>query len=491
MLLSKLIENYKNKLKLINFRDVNIGGIQSNSKEVKLNDVFFALDGFNVKGIDFVDEAIKNGTKVVVCAKDEKYSNNNIIVIKTSDVIGLLGEFLRIFYAKKPRHIIGITGTSGKTSVAEFTRKAIQQLGFNSASIGSLGVNFENSHLKKNAMTMPELVDLHEKLNYLKTEKNIDFVAMEMTSQGMHQRRNEGIDVEIGIFNNISPEHLDYHKTMEEYFKQKMTLFKTILKNGSPVVLNSDIPEFEKVKEICFSKQHKILSYGFNGDLKILEMKPNVEKQTIRFQYLNKNYVLNTHLIGKFQAMNLLATLCILIQLNLNQDIEKLVSILENIREVEGRMQLVAKKSNGASIYIDYAHKSDALKQVLTAMREHISSDKKARIVVLFGCDGERDKTKRPVMGKIANDLANIVFITDDNPRSENPTTIRKEIMAGCPNAFNIGDRKLAIEKAIDLLEPKDTLILAGKGHEKYMIIGKDVLPFDELQIVEDYLKND
>ena len=491
MLLSKLIENYKNKLEFINFRNVNIGGIQSNSKEIKPNDMFFALQGLNTNGIDFVDEAIKNGAKVIVSSRQEKYIKGDVIIIKTDDVIGLLGEFLRIFYNKKPKHVIGITGTSGKTSIAEFVRQAIQRLGYNSASIGSLGINFENSHLKKNSMTMPELVDLHEKLNYLKTEKNIDFVAIEMTSQGMHQRRNEGIDVEIGVFDNITPEHLDYHKTMEEYFNQKMTLFKTILKNKSRVVLNADIPEFEKIKEICLAKQHKILSYGFNGDLKILEIIQNANKQTIKFQYLNKNYVLNTNLAGKFQATNLLATLCVLIQLNISQDIEKLLSVLQNIREVEGRMQLVAKKSNGASIYIDYAHKSDALKQVLIAMQQRISSDKKARIVVLFGSDGERDKTKRPVMGKIARDLADIVFITDDNPRSEDPATIRNEIMAGCPNAFNIGDRKLAIQKAIDLLEPKDTLILAGKGHEKYMIIGKDILPFDELQIVKDYLKND
>ncbi|MDD2839590.1 MAG: UDP-N-acetylmuramoyl-L-alanyl-D-glutamate--2,6-diaminopimelate ligase [Rickettsiales bacterium] len=491
MLLSKLISDFKNELELFNFKDTNVNGIQSNSKQIKLDDVFFAVDGLNVKGINFVDEAIKNGAKVVICSKIEEYTNKNVIIIKTNDVIGLLGKFLNIFYAKKPKHIIGITGTSGKTSIAEFTRQTIQELGYDSASIGSLGINFENSHLKKNAMTMPELVDLHEKLNYLKTEKNIDFVAIEMTSQGMHQQRNEGINVEIGVFNNITPEHLDYHKTMEEYFKQKMQLFKTILKDGSPVVLNADVPEFNKVKDICLAKKHKILSYGFNGDLKILEIKSNSNGQTVKFKYLNEEYILNSHLIGKFQVMNLLATLCILIQLNINSNIEKLIGILEKIKEVEGRMQLVAKKVNGALIYIDYAHKPDALKQVLETMREHISHDKKARVIVLFGCDGERDKTKRSVMGKIANDLADIVFITDDNPRSEDATTIRNQIMEWCPNAFNIGDRKLAIEKAIDLLEPKDTLILAGKGHEKYMIIGKDVLPFDELQIVKDYLKND
>ena len=324
----------------------------------------------------------------------------------------------------------------------------------------------------------------------LKKVKNIDYGAMELTCQGMDQGRSEGVDVEIGVFNNITPEHLDYHKTMEEYFNKKMILFKDILKDGSSVVLNADVPEFDKIKDICNKKHHKILSYGFKGDLKIQKITPTLKGQSVAFEYLDRNYTLNTPFIGKFQVMNLLATLCILIQLSIEKDINKLIKILENVKNAEGRMEYIASKKNGASIYIDFAHKPDALRQVLETMREHISYDKEARIVVLFGCGGDRDKTKRPVMGKIANDLADVVFITDDNVRTENPKTIRDEIMVGCPNAFNIGDRKIAIQKAIDFLQPKDILILAGKGHEKYTIIGKEILPFDEFEIVREYLKN-
>lgn len=489
MLLSKLIENFKNELEISNFKDIEFNSIQSDSRLVKNNDIFFALDGRTRKGIDFVDKAIENGAKVIVCNKNENYKNDNLVIIKTNDTLKLLGKCLNIFYAEKPKHIIGITGTSGKTSVAEFTRQAIQKLGIDSASIGTLGVNFENSHMKEDTLTMRELVDLHEKLNYLKKVKNIDYVAMELTSQGMDQGRSEGVDVEIGVFNNITPEHLDYHKTMEEYFNKKMILFKDILKDGSPVVLNADVPEFNKIKDICNKKHHKILSYGFNGDLKIQKITPTLKGQTIDFKYLGKNYTLNTSFIAKFQVMNLLATLCILIQLDIEKDINKLIKILENVKNAEGRMQYVASKKNGASIYIDYAHKPDALRQVLETMREHISYDKEARIVVLFGCGGDRDKTKRPVMGKIANDLADVIFITDDNPRTEDAKIIRDEIMVGCPNAFNIGGRKIAIQKAIDFLQPKDILILAGKGHEKYTIIGKEILPFDEFEIVKNYLK--
>lgn len=490
MLLSKLIENFKNELEISNFKDIEFNSIQSDSRLVKNNDIFFALDGRTRKGLDFVDKAIENGAKVIVCNKNENYKNDNLVIIKTNDTLKLLGKCLNIFYAEKPKHIIGITGTSGKTSVAEFTRQAIQKLGIDSASIGTLGVNFENSHMKEDTLTMRELVDLHEKLNYLKKVKNIDYVAMELTSQGMDQGRSEGVDVEIGVFNNITPEHLDYHKTMEEYFNKKMILFKDILKDASSVVLNADVPEFDKIKDICNKKHHKILSYGFKGDLKIQKITPTLKGQSVAFEYLDRNYTLNTPFIGKFQVMNLLATLCILIQLDIEKDINKLIKILENVKNAEGRMEYVASKKNGASIYIDFAHKPDALRQVLETMREHISHDKEARIVVLFGCGGDRDKTKRPVMGKIANDLADVVFITDDNVRTENPKTIRDEIMVGCPNAFNIGDRKIAIQKAIDFLQPKDILILAGKGHEKYTIIGKEILPFDEFEIVREYLKN-
>lgn len=489
MLLSKLIENFKNELEISNFKDIEFNSIQSDSRLIKNNDIFFALDGRTRKGLDFVDKAIENGAKVIICNKNENYKNDNLVVIKTNDALKLLGKCLNIFYPNKPKHIIGITGTSGKTSVAEFTRQAIQKLGIDSASIGTLGVNFENSHMKEDTLTMRELVDLHEKLNYLKKVKNIDYVAMELTSQGMDQGRSEGVDVEIGVFNNISPEHLDYHKTMEDYFDKKMILFKDILKDGSPVVLNADIPEFDKIKDICNQKHHKILSYGFKGDLKIQKITPTLKGQSVDFEYLGKNYTLNTPFIGKFQVMNLLATLCILIQLGIEKDINKLIKILENVKNAEGRMEYVASKKNGASIYIDYAHKPDALRQVLETMREHISHDKESRIVVLFGCGGDRDKTKRSVMGKIANDLADVIFITDDNPRTEDAKIIRDEIMVGCPNAFNIGGRKIAIEKAINFLQPKDILILAGKGHEKYTIIGKEILPFDEFEIVREYLK--
>ena len=491
MLLSELVESAKEELEILNFKDVNIDGIQSDSRLIKENNVFFAMDGINVKGIQFADKAIENGAVAIVCSRKENYGNNKAIIIKCDNPLELLGKFLSVFYKEKPQHIIGITGTSGKTSVAEFTRQAIQKLGFDSASIGTLGVNFENSHLKEDTLTMRETVDLYEKLNYLKKEKSIDYVAMEFTSQGLHQKRAVGIEVEVAAFNNITPEHLDYHKNMDEYLNQKLRLFTEVLKKGGTAVINADIPEFEKIKGVCLKEGHKILTYGYNGDIKIKNIATHFEGQTVSFEYDKKEYELNTPFIGKFQVMNLLAALAIIIALKIESSIEKIIKVLENIKQAEGRMELAGKKKNGAVIYIDFAHKPDALKQVLETMREHISNDKEARIGVLFGCGGDRDKTKRPVMGKIANDLADMVFITDDNPRTEDAAIIRSEIAATCLKGYNIGDRKKAIEKAISMLEPKDILILAGKGHEKYTIIGHEQFPFDEFKIVQDCLKNE
>ena len=488
MLLSKIINSFKNELEILNFKDQEINGIESDSRLIKKNDIFFALDGLKSKGIDFADKAIDNGATVIVCSKKYDYNNNNLTIIKCDDSVEMLGKFLNVFYPNKPKHIVGITGTSGKTSTAEFTRQIIQNLGHDSASIGTLGVKFKDEKIKSGTLTMLETVELHQKLNMLKAEKNIDYVSMEFSSQGMHQRRGIGINVDVAVFLNLSPEHLDYHKTMEEYFKQKTTLFTKILKDGGTAVLNADVPEFEKLEKICNDRGVKIISFGKNGDIKIKDIKPLAKGQNITILYQGKEYLLELPFIGTFQAMNVLTAISAVVALNIESSFEKILKAVNGIKQAEGRMQLAGIKSNGATIYVDYAHKPDALQKVLEATREHINKDSGSRIFILFGCGGDRDKTKRPVMGKIANDLADVVIITDDNPRTEDATTIRQEVASTCPKAYNIGDRKQAIEKAIDMLEKDDILILAGKGHEKYTIIGKELSHFDEFEIVRDYL---
>jgi UDP-N-acetylmuramoyl-L-alanyl-D-glutamate--2,6-diaminopimelate ligase len=336
---------------------------------------------------------------------------------------------------------------------------------------------------------MREIVDLHSKLSMLKNDKNIDYVAMEMTSQGLDQRRSEGVELEVGAFNNISPEHLDYHKTMDEYLEKKMILFKEVLKKGSKVVLNADIPEFEYIKGVCLEREHKILSYGYNGDIKIIEIKNSPEGQSVKLKYDSKDYVLNTPFIGDFQVMNLLGALGIVISLGVEPDINKILLALGKVKAASGRMEFAGKKKNGALIYVDYAHAPDAYEKLLKTVRNHFSYDKDIRIGILFGAGGDRDKTKRPVMGKICAELADFVFVSDDNPRTENPDEIRKEVMVGCPNAVEIPDRDKAITQAVKGLGAKDVLLLVGKGQERYQLVGKEKYYFNEFEIVERAVK--
>ena len=409
------------------------------------------------------------------------YKNDNIIVMKTKEknIMDIYGKMLNQFYNNLPEHIIGVTGTSGKTSTVEFIRQTIELLGIKSASNGTLGIKFKDSSLKYDTLTMRETQDMYEKLYFLKNEKNINYVSMEYTSHGLDQNRGVGLHPEIGIFTNITPEHLNYHKTMEEYFNKKMLFFTEVLNKGSIVILNADIPEFQKIKKICEECNHKIISYGYNGDIKIIKIENSLQGQKVYFKYLNKEYLLNTKFMGYYQAMNLLATFGAIISLNIEKDIPKIIHCLENIKNAEGRMEFVGKKKNGAQIYIDYAHKPDALQKILETMREHMKYEPKGRLFVLFGCGGGTDQKKRPIMGEIANKLADVVFITDDNPRKENPDEIRKQILKGCPKAYNIAGRKNAIKEAFKMLEKNDILILAGKGHEKYILINEEKIPFD------------
>ena len=491
VLLSEIIKTCENELIINNFKDIEIEGIDRDSRLIKENYIFCAVDGMNLKGATFIEPAIKNGAKVIVTETD--YKNENIIVMKTKEknLKDIYGKLLKQFYNNLPEHIIGVTGTSGKTSVVEFLRQAIELLGYESASIGTLGIKYKEENIKSDTLTMKETSDLYEKLYLLKSEKNVNYVSMEFTSQGLDQKRAVGVHPEIGIFTNITPEHLDYHKTMEEYFNKKMLLFKEALNKGSTAIINADIPEFEKIKKVCRECNHKIISYGYNGDIKIKNIENNLQGQKVYFEYLGKEYLLNTKFMGHFQVMNLLSVFGALVELNIEKDISKIIKSLENIKNAEGRMEFVGKKKNGAQIYIDFAHKSDALQKILETMRDHMKNEKKGRLFVLFGCGGDRDKEKRQVMGQIANKLADVVFITDDNPRNENPDEIRNEILKGCPKAYNIAGRENAIKEAFKMLEENDILILAGKGHEKYIIINKEKIPFDEKKIVQECINNE
>ena len=489
-MLSEVIKTCKSGLEIENFKDIEIEGIDRDSRKIKNNYIFFAIDGSKIEGKTFIEPAIKNGAKVIVT--ENEYKNENIIVMKTKEknIKEIYGKMLIQFYNNIPKHIIGVTGTSGKTSIVEFIRQTIELLGYESGSIGTLGIKYEDTTIRNDSLTMKETSDMYKYLYYLKNEKNVDYVSMEFTSQGLDQKRSIGLHPEIGIFTNITHEHLDYHKTMEDYFNKKMFLFTEVLNKGSIVILNADIPEFEKIKKLCEESKHKIISYGYNGDIKLIKIENNLQYQKVFFSYEGKEYSLNTKLLGNFQVMNILSVLGTIISLNIEKDIQKIIICLEKVKNAEGRMEFIGKKKNGAQIYIDYAHKPDALKKILEAMKEHMKNTK-GKLFVLFGCGGNRDKEKRPLMGEIADKLADVVFITDDNPRDEDPEKIRNEIFQACKKAYNISGRENAIKKAFNMLEENDVLILAGKGHEKYITMKGKEISFDEKKIIQECIDNE
>lgn len=491
MLLSQLLKGFEKQIEKHNYSDFEIKGIELDSRQIKNGFIFFALQGDNMNGADFIPKAIENGASVIVCSKSQdgierKYSN--VIVIKHEDPREFIGEILRVFYKEKPAHIFGVTGTKGKTSVTDYVRQSLEILGYRVASIGSLGVKFNGSTNHDDTLTMPDVVTMHKTLNELKLKNNVDYVMMEMTSQGMKQKRTAGIDIEIGAFTNFFKDHMECHGTMDNYFKAKMILFDNILVDGSPVVLNADIDQFNDIKKISENKNHKIIGYGKNGDIKLLDIISTEGNQKAILSYKSKNYELNTSIIGSFQIYNLLCALGILIS-SVTNPIDEIIKTLEKVKAAEGRGDLAGITKNGAYIYIDYAHTPDGLEKILNAMREHLeASNSSGRLILVFGCGGDRDPSKRPIMGKIANDMADVVLVTEDNPRNEEPEVIRKDIIMTCSKGIEITEgREFAVRKAIQMANKGDIVLLAAKGHEKYML-GKNLEKtyFNEFEIVKD-----
>lgn len=482
-----------------NFEDLEINSIQTDSRLVKTNDLFVAVDGKTNKGIDFVEKAINDGAIALVMDKKYNYENEKITVIKVENPIEFAANMLKNFYENKfPRHLMSITGTKGKTSTVEFIRQILEQMDYGVASIGTLGVNYKDKpkEIKDDFLTTRELVEFYDDLNFLKVEKGIDYVAFETTSQGLDTGRVAGLFPEVIGFTNFSQDHLNYHKTMEEYFNCKMKLFKEHCTKNTKIVLNADIQEFEVIKNICKEKgdEKNIITYGYNGDVKLSSINTYVDYQEATFEFNGKVYKFRTKLMGEFQIMNLLCAFSYVWSLDLVENPQLIVNTLENIESAEGRMNLAGITKSGASIYIDFAHTASSLECILKTTREHLNNVGSGRSIILFGLGGSKDASKRPIMGKIAQDLADVVIITNDNFRYEDPVKIRNEIIAGCdrpndPNLYNFdGTREEAIKFAISILEKNDVLILAGKGHEKYAEENGKKIPFDEFEIVKEVL---
>ncbi len=486
MKLSEILSHTKINFQISSDIDnIEFSDIALDSRLVKKGSIFFALEGKSQDGSKFIDDAIRNGAVAVV---SNLKSDLEVPLILCDEVFLLLVAFLKKFYYPLPANVYAVTGTNGKTSTAEFTRQILEFLGKKSASIGTLGVITSDKEFENNigsSLTTPDIVSLYKNLYNLK-KVGINDVALEVSSIGLEQGRAAGIELIAGAFTNFTQDHLDYHKSMQNYFDCKMILFERSLSDAGYAVLNSDIPEFTKIKKICENRKIKIIEYGFKAcNLRIYKIEQNELEQEITFEFQQEKYHFNLAVSGDFQAFNALCALGnILAKYHLsNEELKTLLKKFPNLHPAAGRMQRVATLKNKAQIFIDFAHSPDALENVLKLARK-IS---KARVLVLFGCGGNRDAKKRPLMGEIACNLADLVIVSDDNPRNEDAALVRKEILVACDmkKTIEISNRKIAIEKTVSMLEPYDILILAGKGHEKYQIIGDQKFEFDEEKIVK------
>lgn len=449
-------------------KDIDITGISADSREIKNGFLFGSLNDDS-----YIEDAVKNGAKVIIVHKDYPKEFENVQIIRTENPVRTYAQAVAKYFGPLSLHLAAVTGTNGKTSIADFVRQLLTLMGEKTFSIGTLGAIKGFANPIPLANTTPNNVTLHKIMHEMQLE-GFNYGILEASSHGLHQGRLDGVEFEAAGFTNLTRDHLDYHQTIENYFKAKMILFEQRLKNDGIAVLNADIECYDDIMAVCNKRKIQTFTYGVKGkEIRLLKATPLSNGQILDLECWGKHEQVEIPLAGDFQAANVMCALGLASALS-NRE-QEVLKHLSKLKGAKGRMELVGMK-NDAAIYIDYAHTPDALEHVLNALREHT----KGRLKVLFGCGGNRDKGKRPIMGKIANDLADEVFVTDDNPRFENADIIRGEIMAACPKGINIKNRAKAIAFAMDTLKKDDVLLLAGKGHETGQYINGEILPFSD-----------
>ena len=478
MLLGSLLKPIEKK-----FKKIPIKGISFDSRKIKRNDIFFAINGAKTSGVKFIKQAVSKGAIAVVANKKIKKNKFKVPVILVKDVRKSLAEASSNFYKIKPKNIIAVTGTNGKSSVANFYYQILSLNNKTSASIGTLGI-VSRKYSKKIKLTSLDAPSLHKNIELL-GKKKINNVILEASSHGLHQKRLDYLNIKTGIFTNISHDHLDYHKNMKSYFNSKMYLFKNLLNKNSNIITDNEIKEYKNFKRIAYKKKMEINTIGSTfGHIKILNNRYRENKQIITISSNSKIFTLTIPLIGYFQIKNLLMAVLAAYKSGLKQS--KIYKQLHKIKPVSGRLECIANLKNNSNIIIDFAHTPDALEQSLIALKRQFKKD----IILVFGCGGERDKKKRFLMGKIAKKYCRKVFITDDNPRNEDPKRIRNEIIKGCKSiGKNIGNRKKAIDFAIKELSENEVLLIAGKGHETVQDYGNSKVNFSDKQVVRNLIK--
>ncbi len=447
-----------------------ITGITADSRAVKPGFVFVALAGAKMDGAKFVDQAIANGAAAIVAERGA--APDGALLIKVANARLALAQMAAKFFSRQPRTIAAVTGTSGKTSVAAFTRQIWTTLGHPSASIGTIGVVSPKGETY-GSLTTPDPVALHQTLDRLAGE-GVTHLAIEASSHGLDQHRLDGIRIAAGAFTNLSRDHLDYHPDLDAYFRAKLRLFDTLVMDKGAAVVSADHEHSDAVTAAARKRGLQVFTTGRAGnDLKLLDVRAQGDAQILSLSHQGHAHDVRLPLLGAFQIENALIAAGLAIVTG--ADMHAVLHAIEHLSGAKGRLEPVGTK-NGGLIFIDYAHKPDALAKALEALRPYA----KGRLIALFGAGGDRDPGKRAIMGEIAAQNADRVIVTDDNPRSENPASIRAAILASAPSAIEIGDRGEAIRTAIADLREGDVLLIAGKGHETGQIVGDRTLPFSD-----------
>ncbi len=475
MILGDFFINIETKYKKFFF-----SGISFNSNQIKKNYIFFAIKGNQIDGNDFISSAIRNGSKIIVSEKKFNGLKNGILFIQTKNVRKLLAEISYKIHNKIPNNIIAVTGTNGKSSVADFYYQILNLNNIKVASIGTLGVKSRN--FKKNLFnTTIDSIQLSKTLSDLK-KKNIDSIILEASSHGLEQNRLDGLYFNTGIFTNLSQDHLDYHKNFKKYLKAKLYLFNELIKKKGNIISDGDIPEFKKIKKIALNKNLNIYSlYDKKNNFKYLSHEFDGDFQILKVKYFNSIHKIKINLIGKIQLKNVL--MAIIAAKKSNVSLKKIFKVLPKIKSVEGRFEKIGNIKNKSKVILDYAHTPDALKTCLLNLKEQFPNNK---ISLVFGCGGNRDQDKRAKMGRIADFYSDKIYLTDDNPRFENSKKIRNDVKKGIKKQkiYEIPNREKAIFRAINELETGEILLVAGKGHEKTQDLGVRKIFFSDKKVI-------
>ncbi len=455
-----------------------ISGLTCDSRRVEPGFLFAALPGTRVDGRDYIDQALRRGAAALLVPPGTGIEPGAppVALVTDDNPRRRFALMAARFYETQPPTVAAVTGTNGKTSVVSFLHRIWLRSGRRAASMGTLGLHAPGRETA-GGLTTPDPADLHRDLRRL-AEDGVECLAMEASSHGLAQYRLDGVRVCAAAFTNLSRDHLDYHGSMEAYLGAKIRLFAEVMAAGGTAVLNAADPHCDTLRRICGEKGHRIVNYGPGGDeVRLDALEALADGQALTLTVDGRSDRVKLPLIGAFQAENALCALALAMASGVGRD--DAVGALEDLEPVPGRLQLAARHPNGAAVYVDYAHTPDALAGVLAALAPHA----RGRLVAVFGCGGERDPGKRGRMGRIAAGKAHAVIVTDDNPRGEEAAEIRRQVLAACPGAREIGDRALAIATAVAELEPEDILVIAGKGHEKVQIVGSETRPFDDVEV--------